>query len=541
MTLLLFGHDLLAKEYSYQLHVTKVDSKGWEIEYTFNSPVTEVSFETNPRSMRNRYWDILPRNSSFVDDKAGGQSLKLDKSSDKIKIRIKDDGRHFYKREYTPFLNFSDESAAIYLGHYILSQIVSVDGTKEVKPKVIATLYNKIGDSILFGSKSVKKKLKIGSLAPSTYAYFGDLKVKKLSNLNLLIDPELPSWISEAYKKYLPMVMRHYEKSTGINLGFKPNVFISYDPHNKRTSFDGGVVGNQLLINFKGSGWQHGREDNYVNVLKLLFHEGAHLWNGTLFKNKDIAKKIWLHEGMAEYFAIRALYDLGIIAKEEYKKLNVSTIEDCSLGLTSKSVNKMYISSSMTRIYNCGSSLFFIGERIMGDTVYAIWGDMLDNKARLYSEESFLKLPWPDEVQSSFKDVLNGGNKSTVDAYIKLLSDANINLSPKHSQKYLTMLRGNIIEHLMKVSCSRVGYWSYEDYYKTEGIAGCGFFEKERRIIGVGSYNLFENTVQAYGYLEKGCLRNKQINVNLYSGNSATVKCSQDVDALPTSISPIIH
>ena len=67
MTLLLFGHDLLAKEYSYQLHVTKVDSKGWEIEYTFNSPVTEVSFETNPRSMRNRYWDILPRNSSFVE------------------------------------------------------------------------------------------------------------------------------------------------------------------------------------------------------------------------------------------------------------------------------------------------------------------------------------------------------------------------------------------------------------------------------------------------------------------------------------------
>lgn len=541
ISLFLFCQKLVAEDYSYKLLVTKVGKNSWEIEYRFDALVSEISFNTNPNSMREKYWEILPSNYSLTDTRASGQVLSFSESINHIRILINDEDMPFYQREYTPFLKFFDGSAAIYLGHYILSSVATVDGEIEKNPKVITTLQNRQESSVYFVNKKANKKLQVKDLTPSTYAYFGDLKIKNLPRLNLLMDPELPSWIFKAYKEYLPMIIRYYEESTGIKLRFKPDVFINYYPHAKRTSFDGGVIGNQVLINFKGSGWQSGRKDNYVNVLKLLFHEASHLWNGTLFKNRDITKKIWVHEGMAEYFATKGLYDLGVISAAKYKELNVKTIEDCSLGLISNSVNQLNVSSDMERIYSCGSSLFFISERIKDETVYEIWEEMLDTKSGLYSESSFLKLSWSDPVHHSFYEILNGQSKSALDSYLHLLSSADIGLKQQKSEKYLSMLRGKIIKHLMQTNCSRVGYWTHENYYKTESISGCGVFEEERKVTGVGTHNLFKHIIKAYDYVYKKCLSKEPLKVNLISGESIFVNCGQEIDPLPMSISPVIR
>src|SRR5690606_7276218 len=94
---------------------------------------------------------------------------------------------------------------------------------------------------------------------------------------------------------------------------------VNFKPGNMRPRLDGGAINKQIAINIVGDGWEQNPEDNLNNVLSLLAHEMAHLWNSqhwTLANNDQV----WMSEGGANYFSRNALLNFKYISKDEYIK-----------------------------------------------------------------------------------------------------------------------------------------------------------------------------------------------------------------------------
>jgi len=517
----------------------------WEIHYHFKHPVSQITFNTNPNSFREKHWGFSRKNSSLI-TKKGEQSLIFSKPARSIKIKVSGLDNNFYNRNYTPFIVFSDMSSAIYVGHYYLSSIkIKQNLFHSNKLNLNLQLSTNMREKILYKNKISSKKIKIRKDTGPEYAYFGNLSYSRQKYNTLIIDPKLPKWIMSIYEDSTPKIISFFQTSFNISLSSVPLVLVGFNNKDLTPRIDGGFVGNQVAINIVGNGWSQYNLQNKNEHLRLLAHEISHLWIGGLFKANTTFEKfnnvIWMHEGGANAFALKGLLELKLVSKDWFNSQYKKAINECVNSLDLSNINSFDKVNKLQSSYACGASLNLLFEHMLNDkNIFDLWSSIfLSHSNNVYSQYDVLtilrKSLVPEAMLNLMNIALNGNNVplSPQDSYQKLFEnygfsfDSILSKSDKKHQGKLAL------RNLMQSMCGRISFWTEKDYYKTEPLPSCPFFEKELKIQGFNDFNIFSDGDKAYAYLYEKCKQNKKIKINLYPDKLIFMQCDKNIQAMP--------
>lgn len=409
-----------AKTLQMDITISKdTKSSQWLVDYNFSENITAINFDGTPYSFIENDW--LSQTSNAVLDFSTLQ-VKFNNFSRHYSLKLKGENDQYISGYYTPFLNFSDGSNALYVGHYLPSEVKLGEVWVDISDITITLTINILkSDGLLFSGLNEVKDLKLAISDAKQYAYVGNLASKAHDKYNVILDPKLPNWIKKAYLKAIPEFYHYYENSTRAKLSFTPLFIVNFKPGNMRPRFDGGAINKQIAINFIGDGWEQNPEANLNNVLSLLAHEMAHLWNSqhwTLANNDQV----WMSEGGANYFSRNALLNFKYISSEEYIKNFKSQSDTCIKALNEGSVNKLHNRSDA---YVCGEVIYQLSAFMIDATNnLEIWNKITGNGEALnYSEKSFIQALYKANVNKadiiSIENILYGNNDNEFSELIK--------------------------------------------------------------------------------------------------------------------------
>lgn len=117
------------------------------------------------------------------------------------------------------------------------------------------------------------------------------------------------------YSKMASGVLDYYTKLMGglPKLGDSSQGLTFMAIINPSDKTDGEVIGNNICILIKENG---NRMDKLIADF-IFTHEFFHLWNGKTFSPID-NKTEWFKEGVTNYYALKALYNINLLSKKEY-------------------------------------------------------------------------------------------------------------------------------------------------------------------------------------------------------------------------------
>lgn len=530
---------------NYSLKIKKLKSDNlWEIHYRFKQPVSQITFSTNPNSFREKSWDFIGKNLTLI-TKKGQQSLIFSKPTKSFKIKVNGLDNNFYNRNYTPFIVFSDMSSAIYVGHYYLSSVkIKQNLFHSNKLNLNLQLSTNMREKILYKNKISSNKIKMRKETNPEYAYFGNLGPSRQKYNTLIIDPKLPKWIISVYEDSTPKIISFFQTSFNIPLPSVPLVLVGFNNKDISPRIDGGFIGNQVAINIVGNGWSQYNLQNKNEHLRLLTHEISHLWIGGLFKANTKFEKfnnvIWMHEGGANAFALKALLELKLVSKDWFNSQYEKAINKCINSLYFSNINSFDKVDKLQSSYPCGASLNLLFEQMLNDkNIFVLWANIfLAHSNNVYSQYDILTTLQqslvPEAILNLMKTALNG-NKSLLnpqDSYQKLFENYGFSFDStlsKSDKKYQGKLA---LQNLMQSMCGRTSFWTEKGYYKTEALPSCHFFEKELKIQGFNDLNLFSDGDKAYAYLYEKCKYNKEIKINLYPDKLIFKQCNKNIKAM---------
>lgn len=420
LCLLVITSAVSAKKLQLDITISKdAASSQWSVNYHFSENITAINFEDTPYSFIENDW--LSQTSNSVLDLSTLQ-VNLHNASRHYSLKLKGENDQYISGYYTPFLNFSDGSNALYIGHYLPSKVKSGEAWVDISDITLTLTIDalKSGD-LLFSGLNEVKSLQVSLSDAKQYAYIGNLASKAHDRFNLILDPMLPNWIQKAYLKAIPEFYNYYENSTRAKLSFSPVFIVNFKPGNMRPRLDGGAINKQIAINILGDGWEQSPEENLNNVLSLLAHEMAHLWNSQhwTLANTD---QVWMSEGGANYFSRNALLDFKYISRDEYIKNFKSQADTCIKALNGGSVNNLHYRSDA---YVCGEVIYQLSALMIGATNnLEVWNKIVsDGDVLNYSEKSFIQAFYKAKVNkadiTSIENILNGQNENTLSELIK--------------------------------------------------------------------------------------------------------------------------
>ncbi len=198
-----------------------------------------------------------------------------------------------------------------------------------------------------------------------TYVYFGNGKPQSTPFGDILLDPGLPSWMTESANKTVPSMLEWFGKTTGAPLTKKPVVFLSWGGTRSRgRSSKGGGLDGVVQLAVWGEGWIKDDDDTRYGWLQFLGHEMFHKWNGDMFRTRDGDAEAWLSEGSSDFFARRVLLEIGAIDKERYRREIVKAANACLLVIGRSGIHPNQYGRPE---YPCGSTLFAWADAIARD------------------------------------------------------------------------------------------------------------------------------------------------------------------------------
>ena len=235
--------------------------------------------------------------------------------------------------DYTPALQFTDGSVALYVAQFDAFPMESVRAVKALPSdlnnqfvpdaKLTYVLRDQAGPVWLRG-----KRLSVANTDDkNTYVFFGKLQPIETPAMVGFVDPQLPEWIRGSLAQSIPDILARYTQELGAPPGGKPTIMLSWaGPTPRLTSRAGSVLPGLIVLTYEGSGVLSEDEGARVEGLQFIAHEAAHFWLGQTVAY-EYARDAWITEGGADLLAMRltALEHAAYDWRDDFNK----SIEEC--------------------------------------------------------------------------------------------------------------------------------------------------------------------------------------------------------------------
>jgi hypothetical protein len=530
----------------------RVGEDVWEVHYQLPERAAGVEFLRSRHAYRHVAWGVAPAGSRWLRD-GDRERLCFPAPARLLAVSFRTDTTQRPK-DYQVNSTFSDGSRLLYTGGLLLRPLAACgDEAAPPPPAGPAAAEAPAADPphhfrfVTDAGRALRvvDRSGTGSLDwepelahAETYAFFGPAPAQESDRATLVLDPTLPEWVGRDLRALLPRLFERYAAETGIELGQRPLLLLSYRPEGSGMSFKGGVLDRVLAMDLSGEGWQTESEESRRNWFLRLAHEAFHFWGGSELLADEESE--WLSEAAAELFALRAAWGLEVLSYERYEAALVDAGNQCLVGLEGGSLLSAPERGAYETWYTCGTIILFAADRAVergspGQGGISLLFRKMFEEGRLagnrYGTGVFLgwldKLSGERDTVHALQRLIRRGVERRTDAFLlEVLEGAGLRVTlvpPEETTGDPAALRLLLRKGLTRCACGTARP-------ESSGEGDCARFAPGNRIVRVGGVEVRADAAAAYGRFKSGALLGRPLEV--VTGDepsSVTLLCPRDV------------
>jgi len=224
--------------------------------------------------------------------------------------------------------------------------------------------------------------------------------------------------ISGAFGSVYELLLDSFDLSPSM----ESTIFVSHQPTAAFDRVQADVGWDSVIsLRFFGSAWDDPDDARSIQILNLLAHEAVHLWIGTTFQIAGQPGRAWLHEGAAEYIALRILLRQGWMSHEAFRSRIERDLARCSSALGTMSLMTERAPQGGRLVYDCGVLVQFVYDVVIHSesggqrSVLDLWRELMHESVeageRTVTAEQFLALN--EEARKILSSALYGPSIET--------------------------------------------------------------------------------------------------------------------------------
>jgi len=385
--------------------VENQDGGRWIAHYVFATPQTAVILSRSRNDYRSKSWNSLDPNARF-ERINGFDTILFDTPATSASFEFKPfTGK--IRRDYTPFIPFSDGGVAVYTGQF---ETLSVKNREAVE-KLQGSLQHwqgaqgQVAVRILSDASMIKDGavIKGEAIDVSTggggYIYVGDAEITTGKDFTGVIDPGLPDWLQTRFDQDLSRIFDGYRKLWGEGLTQKSTILFSFRGYDVQGfSNKGGALGSMLALEVSGSTLRHENKRTLQRIHWFFAHEAAHLFqtrHNVQLRNSDDA---WISEGGANAMANILLHQQGLVDEAYIVGEYAREFRDCTNYLQDNKLVDSIKKGKYDIHYACGDIMAQITDGALAKhSLFDFWNAMLK---RTRDENEFTKDTYFETMRS---------------------------------------------------------------------------------------------------------------------------------------------
>jgi hypothetical protein len=534
------------------------DSDGvWRAVYHLGAPAERLRFQRQAAFYRPDVWEIATPGWRF--EREGDDQLLVAKdtsyAADTIEVRFPVFTEHLPK-EYELFGAFSDGSVAVYTGHlYVTTRDEPPHAEDESRGEPDdaeflrrVELVPRAGENLVVqGRVSAERLVWDDPHGDGTYVYFGGIEPLETDAMIAVVDPGAPGWLVEQMHRMLPTFFDEYTTRFGEPLPWKPVVLFGFvDVDRPGLSSGGGTLTGLIQMSATGHAWHEATPDSSEQLLYLIAHEAAHLWNGQLHAYDDSADS-WMHEGSADAFAELLLRQSGAIDDARLAERRSDALNLCARGLGGGPLADSLRRSEFDNYYSCGNliavwSVAATGDPGDADRLYALWRTIFagaDPADGSYDRETYFaalgKTGATAERVRRLRNFIDAEHPDPVEALVELFAAVGVELGlperPPVSGR--RPYAAAVLQQLMDDACGRHSFHYEGGRLRTAPLEDCEPFSRELRVVKIEGHAIREDGDLAHAAARRRCGADGAITLGLEDGASVRVPCPDAPATLP--------
>jgi len=333
------------------------DGRHLDVSYRLAQPAAAIVFARNPDDSRSARWRTASTDFEIVHDD-GKEFVR----------RV--DGRYFstvelvvpaaytpLPKDYAAFSPFSDGGLLIHSGRFQGCPTGAGQDGQACDGPWPMQIVAQSGAHVLLNGNRYERSASWSDTRDGTKIYVGTAEPAAGSSFIQVVDPELPTEISDPMSVSLPKIMAYFEQKLPP-LVRRPMLFASYDPdYEHGHGHQGGTLPDQVFMHFYGPVWRDaGAKDGTAeDILWFFAHEAAHLFQHGVSGTRESS---WIHEGSAEAFAYLSLRGLGLAPMAYLDQRRQQATERCRYALDKGPLTSAAGRGEFSSYYDCGLVMF---------------------------------------------------------------------------------------------------------------------------------------------------------------------------------------
>lgn len=360
----------------------------WTVEYQFDreSPVWVFPRTDVTRGDRQQWrplsWTVETRGVRL--ERRGWYDVLIARGNVPRRVRIQfTPFTHGLQADYTPALEFSDDSVALYIAHFETFPMESVSAVKALPSDLNNQLVPDAKLTYVFRDRAGPVWLRGKRLSvavtddKNTYVFFGAMKPIETRDMVGFIDPQLPEWIRGSLVDTVPDMLARFTRELGAPPGMKPTIMLSWaGPTPGLVSRAGSVLPGLIVLTYEGSGVLAEDEAAQIEGLQFIAHEAAHFWLGQTVAY-EYAKDAWITEGGADLLAMRLMESAHV--NYDWRADFNKSIEECASLTRRRGIESARERNESRAYYACGAVFGLIAESASGRSFFVFVKKIIDS------------------------------------------------------------------------------------------------------------------------------------------------------------------
>ncbi len=522
----------------------RADRDGWwRATYRLTAPADSLRFQRLASFYREDVWEVVTPGWRLGRE-GNNQFLVADVATDEIVVEFPVYTEHLPK-EYEFFRTFTDGSLTIYTGHlYVTTDPPPPKDTEDDAEYLVRVeLVPKDGEHVVVRGNLVDERTTWEDPAgDGTYVYFGTIEVLETDAMIGVVDPGTPDWLVEQLNRLLPKMFEIYADGFSEPLPWKPMVLFNFEDIDKGgLSSGGGTLSGLVQMSAIGNEWHGATPQSSEQLMYLIAHEAAHLWNSQLHGYVDGGDS-WMHEGSADAFGELALLRTGTIDAKRHAERLTEALNLCVAGLADGALHDSGERRQFKNYYSCGHiiavwSVAAVGGSSDLDGLFDVWRGVFALSSpddSRYDRDSYFRALESLGVEADRIERLRAIVDEELDdpaaGMMEFLASAGIDtmIADRPAPAMRREHAAATLQHLMGRACE--GRYSFNRAWpvlRTFSIEGCAPFDRALRVTGIQGYQVDTGGDRALEATAQRCRAGRPVTLELEGGETTRTPCTE--------------